>query len=160
LFANRYLHAWDDWTHGQTPSGSWAVAFEATKRSGVLLLQHLLLGINARINLDLGVAAVETAGTNDLNSLQKDLNSINNILAALTYEVVGNINRVSPLMSLLRFQATNYNAILIQFTMSNARDGAWCFDEDLKKKTGNEYAACVSQRDKTIMQLAEGLTRP
>lgn len=160
LFANRYIAAWDEWTDKRKPTSSWQVAFESTKRSTVLVLQHLLLGMNAHINLDLGIAAVETAAGKDLDSLQKDFNSINMILASLTYEVVGNINRVSPLMSLMGFHATNYNAILIQFTMSNARDGAWCFAEDLVEKKGDEYAACIVQRDSTIMKLAEGLTRP
>lgn len=160
LFANRFLQAWDEWNNGKQPTKSWHVAFEAAKKRRVLVLQHLLLGINAHINLDLGIAAVETANGQDIHPLQKDFNGINTILAALTYEVVNNINRVSPLMSLLGFHATNYNAILIQFTISNARDGAWVFAEDLSAKSGDVYTACIAQRDQTISKLAEGLTRP
>ncbi len=160
LFANRYIHAYRQWKSGGQPTGSWQVAFEASKRRGVLVLQHLLVGINAHINLDLGIAAVETAAGSDIDALQKDFNSINTILAALTYEVVSDINRVSPLLSLMGFHATNYNAILIQFTISNARDGAWCFADDLAKKTGAVYDTCIAERDVTIRKLAEGLTCP
>src|SRR6202008_4811607 len=62
LFASRYLDAYTKWRNGQQPSLSWQTAFESTKRSSVLVLQHLLLGMNAHINLDLGIAAAEVAG--------------------------------------------------------------------------------------------------
>src|SRR5690348_5441768 len=53
LFANRYLQALDNWRNSQTLADSWRIAFEATQKSFLLILQHLLLGINAHINLDL-----------------------------------------------------------------------------------------------------------
>jgi len=58
-FANRYLGALEQWqkniplpVHGRS---RWT-----DERSSILVLQHLLLGVNAHINLDLAIATVET----------------------------------------------------------------------------------------------------
>src|SRR5438132_477142 len=59
IFASRYLDALNAWKNGGPVTGSWRAAFEATKKSSLLVLQQLLLGMNAHINLDLGIAAVE-----------------------------------------------------------------------------------------------------
>jgi len=160
IFANRYLEAVTQYKNGQRPTGSWATAFEGTKRSSVLVLQQLLLGMNAHINLDLGIAAVEAAGDQDIQLTRKDFNAINNILGSLTGEVITEINRISPFMSLLGLNANNDQSVLIQFSITNARDGAWSFAEELYGKKGADYTACIAARDTSIRKLAEGLLRP
>lgn len=155
VFANRYLDALNAWKNKQPLSNSWRIAFEMTEKSSPLVLQQLLLGMNAHINLDLGIAAAEVSDGN-MDGVQKDFDSINTIISALTYEVINEITRVSPLLSLLGLHASNYS-ILIQFSISNARDGAWCFAEDLQKKQNAAYTDCIAVRDKTITQLAGGL---
>jgi hypothetical protein len=59
IFANRYLDALNSWKNKGSLTGSWRVALVLLKIF-LLLIQHLLRGINAHINLDLGIAAVET----------------------------------------------------------------------------------------------------
>jgi hypothetical protein len=154
LFASRYLDALSQWRKDQQPSLSWQRAFESTKKSSVLVLQHLLLGMNAHINLDLGIAAAEVAGQYPLENIHKDFNAINTIISSLTYEVLNELTQVSPLLSLLGLHAGNNDSILIQFSIDNARDGAWCFAEELVQKTGTDYDVCISERDKNINQLA------
>ena len=61
VFANRYLEAMAAWRAGEPPTRSWQLSFEAAGRWWPIVLQHLLLGMNAHINLDLGVAAARTA---------------------------------------------------------------------------------------------------
>jgi len=160
IFANRYLEAVTQYKTNQRPSGSWLTAFEGTKKASVLVLQQLLLGMNAHINLDLGIAAVETAGDHDIELIRKDFNAINNILGSLTGEVISEINRISPFLSLLGLNAGNDQSILIQFSISNARDGAWSFAEELSGKKGAEYTACIAARDTNIRKLAAGLLKP
>ena len=156
MFANRYLDALTAWRANQPVSSSWQVAFEATKSSSALVLQQLLLGMNAHINLDLGIAAAEVSG-GQLDGVHADFNAINTVISALTYQVVNDIDRMSPLLSLLGLHYNNQTSILIQFSIDNARDGAWCFAEDLVKKQGADYTACIAQRDQTIAKLAGGL---
>ena len=62
IFASRYLDALAAWKAGKPLTESWRLAFDASKQSNLLVLQHLLLGMSAHINLDLGIAAVDTGG--------------------------------------------------------------------------------------------------
>ena len=157
LFANRYLQALGQWKNKEEVSSSWKIAFSSTDRSSLLVLQQLLLGINAHINLDLGIATVETAQGGDIKGIRNDFEAINMILSSFTYQLLNEMGRISPLLSLLGLHSTNYNSMLIQFTIDNARDGAWCFAEILSQKSGEEFKTCVASRDKQIMQLGEGL---
>jgi hypothetical protein len=121
-------------------------------------LQHLLLGINSHINLDLGIAAVETIDTSDLALLQNDFNKINAVLAELVDGVKSNIGIMSPFFSsLIRF-ARGKEEILVNFSIKLARDGAWKFAQ--KYKNAEDKADCIQKRDKAIAFLAKGLTNP
>jgi Family of unknown function (DUF5995) len=120
-------------------------------------LQHLLLGMNAHINLDLGIAAVEVCEGQPLSNLLQDFDAINTIIAALTNQVLFELGQVSPLLSLLGLHASNANSALIQFSIGNARDGKWCFAESLIAQKPEDYAACIATRDATIHQLGSSL---
>lgn len=157
LFANRYLLAYEQWKKKEKMTGAWQVAFDTVPKSNSLVLQHLLLGMNAHINLDLGIATVETMAGNEIHDISNDFNNINTIIASLTYEVMNEINRVSPLLSLMGLHATNYNSILIQFSIGNARDGAWRFAEDLNRKKDEAFSNCIKLRDESIHQLGQSL---
>lgn len=110
------------------PTQSWAHAFEATKNSKLLIIQHFLLGINAHINLDLGIAVAETVGeTGDLIDFQNDFNKINEILASMVDDVQERIVKVSPLFSLLEKVGKGREDKVVLFSINVARDGAWLF---------------------------------
>jgi hypothetical protein len=157
VFASRYLDALADWENKREVTASWQTAFNATGKRYVLLLQHLLMGINAHINLDLGIAAATIAKGYPLADIKKDFATINTIIASLTYEMLNDLSRVSPLLSLLGLHATNYVSVLVQFSIGNARDGAWSFAEDLSAKTSDDYDQLITDRDKTIAQLGSEL---
>jgi len=61
IFARRYLDALAAWRVRQPCSACWKVAFDTTRLNKPIILQHLLLGINAHINLDLGIACARTS---------------------------------------------------------------------------------------------------
>jgi hypothetical protein len=159
IFASRYLDAYNQWKKHQQPTASWTIAFEQAENSQVLVLQHLFLGMNAHINLDLGIAAVEVCAGQSLEPLRQDFDSINTVISSLTYQVLNELDHISPLLSLLGLHAGNEDSALIQFSIDNARDGAWCFAEDLSQKTGGAYQACIRQRDVTISKLGASLVK-
>src|SRR6185312_9991990 len=97
MFANRYFDALEKWQQNKPVSKSWEAAFKNASKPSRLVLQHLLLGMNAHINLDLGIATVEVSG-GDPDSLRNDFSSINTILASLTYGVIAKLNLISPLL--------------------------------------------------------------
>jgi hypothetical protein len=102
LFANRYFAALDAWQAGAAPTRSWKVAFAAMEQPQEIILQDLLVGMNAHINLDLGIAAGEICPGDEIQDLQGDFDKINQILAALIQGVEAVISRFSPLLGLLQ----------------------------------------------------------
>ncbi|GEO03876.1 hypothetical protein AAE02nite_15400 [Adhaeribacter aerolatus] len=160
LFANYYLRAWHQWQAGKPTAAAWEIVFETAAHLPAVLMQHLLLGMNAHINLDLGTTAVETMRDGRLPDIRRDFNSINTILGAMIDKVQENIGRVSPLMGLLDLHARNRDELLVQFSINLARDGAWRFAEDLHDKVGADYQTCLAARDNCIAQLGKNLASP
>ncbi|HEY6348039.1 MAG TPA: DUF5995 family protein, partial [Candidatus Angelobacter sp.] len=69
-FANRYLTAYEQFRSKQAPTLSWQLAFRSTSAWYPLIVQQLLIGINAHINLDLGIAAATVAPGDKLAGLK------------------------------------------------------------------------------------------
>ena len=83
IFANRYLEAFDQNQKKMKTTRSWQLAFEASNQWWPIVLQHLLLGMNAHINLDLGIAAARTSPGQAVHDIKTDFNKINQIPASL-----------------------------------------------------------------------------
>ena len=128
LFANRYIDAYENSSLNKPFTQSWKNAFEAAKTGKLLIMQHLLLGINAHINLDLGIAVAETVGEEgELMDFENDFNKINEILASMIANVEGKIISVSPLFGLLDKFGKGREDKIVSFSINIARDGAWLF---------------------------------
>lgn len=157
IFAGRYIEAWEGWRAGKPISQSWSVAFSEAKKPLALVLQHMMLGVNAHINLDLGIAAAETSRSGDIHSMRRDFVRINAILNAVLLDVLKDLQRVSPLSSLLGLHSRNQQSMLINFTIEVARDGAWCFAEDLWHLPEGEWPAAIAERDGEIFGLGQNM---
>jgi hypothetical protein len=156
LFANRYIDAYEGFTSKNLCTQSWKNAFDAAKTGKLLVMQHLLLGINAHINLDLGIAVSETVGEDgEMLDFENDFNKINEILASMIAHVEAKIISVSPLFGLLDSIGKGREDKLVSFSINIARDGAWLF--------ANQYhispnrTSELSSRDLIISKLAEKL---
>jgi hypothetical protein len=157
LFANRYIEAYIALKNQKPHTGSWRIVFEAEKRP-LLILQHLLLGMNAHINLDLGIATAETGKGNELTLLLNDFNTINRLLFEMTDKVQSRIGKVSPLLGLLDRLAGNSDTLLVNFSISEARDGAWKSAGEFHTSTNN--ANLLTSRDKKISAMGLALIYP
>lgn len=124
-FASRYLDAFSQFRAGQAPTLSWQIAFRAASWWHPIVVQHLLAGINAHINLDLGVAAVVTAPGHQLPGLQADFDQINAVLASLVSIVEKEVATVSPLLGLLETLSLKTDSAIIDFSIDEARKFAW-----------------------------------
>jgi hypothetical protein len=158
-FANRYLEAYELHRKGEFPTASWQISFEAARHWRPLILQHLLLGINAHINLDLGIAAVETSPGDQLAPLKHDFDMINRILAELAQPVQDEIGEVSPWIGFLERIDPSDDAI-INFSMDRARSSAWNFAVRLNSLGENERIAEVKLRDLEISALGRLVYKP
>ena len=123
-FANRYLEAYTQYENGETPSECWNVAFQAAPWFWPIVLQHLFLGMNAHINLDLGIAAAEICPGYDIIHLKKDFDKINEILGSMIEGVQQDINEVSPIIGLLDAVAGKFDERLADFSIK-INDGRW-----------------------------------
>ncbi len=158
IFANRYLKAYSQYHGGEEPTKSWLVAFQATQNNKLIVLQHLLLGMNAHINLDLGIAAAQISTPSTIASLQDDFNKINDILAELVDEVERDLAKIWPFLLWILKVTKKIDNFLINFSMTIARDGAWKFANELVQATDKD--SLIAERDQKIANLAQSIICP
>ena len=131
VFASRYLDALAAFQAGGAPTRSWALAFRGCDDASLLILQHLLSGMNAHINLDLGIASAQVSPGDQLPQLKPDFDQINVVLAELVGIVAAEIAAVSPLIGNLEKIGLRSETSLVNFNIGLARDTAWCIAQRL-----------------------------
>lgn len=124
-FATRYLDAWENYRKGKKCTNSWFLAFEATKNKDLLILQHIFLGMNAHINLDLGISAASIMPYRKINPLKNDFEKINSVIASINQNVQESLNKICYPVNLIdKLSNGNDNAVL-DFAISKARETSW-----------------------------------
>jgi hypothetical protein len=154
-FANRYLTAYDQYRAGELPSRAWLKAFEAAENPELVVLQHLLIGMNAHINLDLGIAAVRTSPGASLAPLQPDFDRINTVLATLTPLVEQEIDQESPVFKLLTRIAPTLELKVVGFAMDEAREASWNFAQKLAFLPPQQQLPTMATRDTEVAILGD-----
>lgn len=160
IFANRYLDAVDQLRAGRKPTQVWDFAFKVTEEWWPITLQHLLLGINAHIGLDLGIAALQTNGAAGLPGLRGDFDKINALLADLVGTVKKKLATVWPPLRILNSQLGDVQDALINFSMVRARDSAWRFATDLAALPPAEIASAIARRDAEMLAISTAVRYP
>lgn len=159
-FADRYLSAVSRYQTGGMAMKSWELALEATAASRPIMLQHLLVGINAHINLDLGIAAAETAPGQALPGLRRDFDRINEIIASLITRVEHDIAEVSPWIGLLDRIGGRHDEVIVRFSIEVARTEAWRFAVELAALARDDWAGPIGARDARVAHLARRVLKP
>ena len=160
IFANRYLAALEQYQNDIQPTNSWVIAFQSAKKWNLLILQHLLMGINAHINLDLGIAAVETKSGASLQELENDFMTINKILSDLLDVVQDKIDALSPGFNLIDKIGGRTDEAIMNFSIQRARDEAWKFANELAALNPEEQQKKIAEKDKQIEALAKIVRNP
>jgi len=151
IFANRYLEALRVFCTGRSPTQSWRLAFESASDYWPIVLQHLLLGINAHINLDLGIAAAETMRNANLEDVHNDFNKINAVLAALVDDVQNELAKVWTILRLMNRFLGNIEDAIINFSMKKARDEAWRSTQTFWSLPETQWPEAVARQDKQTL---------
>lgn len=160
LFANRYLEAYENFQNGLPASACWEAAFQAAAAWRPLILQHLLLGMNAHINLDLGIAAAQTAPGAALSGLKRDFNEINKILSSLLNEVQARIDALSPWLNWLDRIGGRVDEVLFNFSLKVARGAAWKVAERFAPLAIEQYPQEIAALDGKVTKLARKILSP
>lgn len=159
IFANRYLDAYDKFKLQQDIPKSWATAFLA-KDQQLTIIQHLVMGMNAHISFDLGLAAAAIAPNNQIDDLKNDFMIVNQILQEIINEMQERISKVSRLMFLLDWVGATTDEKIINFGMVNARQFAWQFALGLSAVDGIAKDALIEQTDLTVSRLNQIIQTP
>lgn len=160
LFANRYIEAFYQYKANIKPTKSWEIAFTQCTDYWNTLLQHLLLGMNAHINLDLGIAAAQIAPGESIHNLEKDFNTINTILSSLVDKVELAISDVWPFLKTILKKTKDIDTLLIDFSMKEARDGAWKFALEIAPLNALAFNNKIQVRDISIEKIADLIVKP
>ena len=158
IFACRYIDAYYEHKNGIAPTKAWQLAFSIADNYWPIVLQHLLIGMNAHINLDLGIAAAETMEGQDINALKDDFDKINQVLSDLVGEVQENLAEIWPTLTKLLKLAGNIDNLLVDFSMELARDGAWRFAVNLA--TSDDKQALIAKKDRNVTLVGRLVTNP
>jgi hypothetical protein len=159
IFANRYLAALEAYQAGRRTTRSWQAAFDGAK-ADLLILQHLLLGINAHINLDLGVAAAETAPGASFRALEHDFREISNLLGEMLNDVQDKIARVSPWMGVLDRIGMRTDEEVCTFCLGGSRDLAWKWAQRFSTLERSRLPQEIDALDRIVATLAAPIRKP
>lgn len=160
VFARRYLDAVEQRRRGAETTRSWRVAFDAADHWPPCILQHLLVGMNAHIGLDLGIAAAQTAPGRDIAALRADFDEITVLLGEMVDDVQDRISEVSPWMWLLDRLALETDEALCTFSLGASRRLAWRWAEHLAGPAAHRQDDAIGRLDAAVALLGHRILRP
>jgi Family of unknown function (DUF5995) len=127
-FANLYREAFERYEAGDRANlaKAWRLAFDAAGGGRTLVLQDLLLGVNAHVNHDLPYALTGVSIDPDRASRYRDHTAVNRILASVTDRATARIAALyAPGLSGLDDCAGEIDELLSRFSLEVARESAW-----------------------------------
>jgi hypothetical protein len=160
VFFNRYLSALEEWQSDQRCSRCWQVAFDATPKDGPTVVQHLLLGMNAHIDFDLGIAVADAVPAADLSGFEADFDRMNALLASLLDDVLRDLTKIWPLLGPINRWLGKADDAFIAFSMREAREIAWDHALRLSKLDPAARAEEIRSMDFWVASLGEILWHP
>ncbi|WP_340115093.1 DUF5995 family protein [Maribellus mangrovi] len=160
LFAKRYIDAYYDYKNQKPATQSWEIAFNEAGNSNLLVVQHLLLGMNAHINLDLGIAAAEISGADNIKDLEADFIRINEILASMVDEVQHGISSIWPFLRKILRLLNKVDNYIIDWSMKIARKGAWKYAQKMAIANSTNWLEEIAARDQKVAAKTKIIIQP
>jgi hypothetical protein len=158
-FARRYIDAYWQYENGTPPTQSWFVPFECRKKK-ISVVQHVLMGMNAHINLDLGIVAAEMEPGDRIYSLENDFMTINRLLSELIDEFQQSLGKVSPALFLLDFVGGRGDEWLVGAGINRIRTVAWDFAVELAHLSEAERKKVIATKDWEVAHLGSTISDP
>jgi hypothetical protein len=154
-FANRYLKALHAWRSDGRPSLSWRTAYRAADDDRPVLVQHLALGVNAHINLDLPIASARLCPGEAIRELERDFDLVNGILTTALGDLQVRLAVLSPLLGALDVVLGRLDEEIVGFNVQKARSDAW----DAAVLLARQPAGARDATEKMLDRYASGLAR-
>ncbi|TDD96442.1 DUF5995 family protein [Actinomadura rubrisoli] len=160
LFGNRYFDAYDAWRRDQGGPRCWRETFGLLRAGDTIIVQHLVLGVNAHINLDLAIAAARTSPGEAIHALRRDFMLINDILARVVLAVQDAVGDVSPFLRLLDQVGGRTDERILDFNIRQSRQEAWYNAVLLAGQDDAEREETIERLDVRATVLARLIARP
>jgi hypothetical protein len=127
-FANLYFRAYDGAEEGRAADvpRAWRLCFDAAASGRTIVLQDLLLGVNAHINNDLPFAIASVRIDPDREARHRDHLAVNQVLSGVTERATERLAALyAPGLRTLDAAAGQLDELAGQFAIEVARDSAW-----------------------------------
>jgi hypothetical protein len=160
LFGNRYFNAYDAWRRNRSGPRCWRTPFGLLTDPDTIIVQHLVLGVNAHIGLDLAIAAAQTSPGESIHALRRDFLLINDILARVMMAVQDAVDAVSPYLWLLDRFGGRTDERILDFSIRRSRQEAWRNAVVLAGQEGADRAETIELLDLRTDLLARLIARP
>lgn len=160
LFGNRYFDAYDAWRRDRSGPRCWRETFGLLDDADTVIVQHLILGVNAHINLDLAVAAAQTSPGEDIHTLRHDFLLVNDILAGVVLVLEDSVGAVSPLLSLLDRVGGRTDEQILDFSIVQSRAEAWHNAVLIAGQNEEDRESTIERLDIRSAVLARLIARP
>jgi hypothetical protein len=160
IFAQRYFDTLERFRRRKSTALCWDEALRATYSWRPVVVQHLLLGMNAHINFDLGIAAAQTAPGDELPLLKRDFDAINAIFGGLIDHVERALARIWPTLRLIDAIGGKTDEAILEFSIQRARSAAWAAAERLAVLEGPAQQAELQRIDTSTRALARKILTP
>lgn len=145
-FGNLYRRALFAWECGAAESvpTAWRLSFEAARDGTGLVIQHLVLGINAYINHDLALALGESGIDPDRGRRYRDHVRVNEVLEESTPALKEQVSsRHAPILQRLDWVSGRLDDDFTRFSIPRAREHAWTF--------AIAFAAARDEAERTLL---------
>ncbi len=140
-FGNLYRRALLHYERGEVGAvpKAWRLSFDAARAGTGLVIQHLVLGINAHINHDLALALVEIGIDPERPQKYQDHTTVNQVLEGATATLKHPVSAMyAPVLHRLDRIAGRADDMVTTFSISKAREHAWTFAVALSSARGEQ----------------------
>jgi hypothetical protein len=159
-FAQRYIDAYFQQRRGQRPTEAWAYTFAAGRDDRPIVLQHLLLGMNAHINLDLPIASARILDHHDPAGFEADFHAVNDLLGALIDEIQDEIATAGLWMKVVDVLGGPVDEALCSLFLTRARSSAWQRAQTLHNLAPQKRPNVIQRFDEHTRQIARRIFAP
>jgi hypothetical protein len=159
LFANLYIQAYRNFFAIKPACQSWTICFEA-RFSKLTVMQHVMMGMNAHINLDLGIAAASTSEGRQILQMKDDFMKVNEILNSIIDDIQASLSKVSPFLFLIDWLGGRKDEKIIDFGIRRYRDQAWHMACELALANDTDKELLIAEVDEKTTSLGRAIQKP
>ncbi|MCR9141204.1 MAG: DUF5995 family protein [bacterium] len=160
VLAERYFEAVGLFNQGGRPMRSWEIALRANRDFWLLVPQHILLALNAHINLDLAVATVASGPADALPKFRADFERMDRMLSELLEEVLQELRQIWPALGAIDPLIRGPENSLMRFSLNRAREHAWDLAHELDGLNAAARGPILDRHDSQILAIAEAIRNP